>query len=173
MTVGSRVYSISRRIPLLPGNSQRRLPGHPSWQLVPQELQQSLACLLCICALHFSSYLACLVCLQVTNSETWLKYHSDSADRLLQQKLKAEDHHSRLLLACRQHKQYDVIIVDQVSIVIPVLQLLTRSEVRIYSMLSACHCVHVANIEGTMQPASHTVAAECRYCFTVTSLIFC
>ncbi|KAA6423682.1 MAG: hypothetical protein FRX49_06253 [Trebouxia sp. A1-2] len=33
-----------------------------------------------------------------------------------------------------QHKQYDVIIVDQVSIVIPVLQLLTRSKVLFY-----CH----------------------------------
>lgn len=38
MTVGSRIYSISRRESLLPGNSQRRLPGHPSWQLVPQKL---------------------------------------------------------------------------------------------------------------------------------------
>lgn len=64
--------------------------------------------------------------------------------------LKAENRHSRPLLACRQHKQYDVIIVDQVSIVIPVLQLLTRSKVRDYSVLFACHCVHVANIEGTM-----------------------
>jgi len=43
-----------------------------------------------------------------------------------------------------------VIIVDQVSIVIPVLQLLTRSKVRVYSMLFAYHCAHVANTEGTM-----------------------
>ncbi|KAL3140010.1 hypothetical protein ABBQ38_004293 [Trebouxia sp. C0009 RCD-2024] len=36
--------------------------------------------------------------------------------------------------AYRQHHQYDVIIVDQVSVVIPVLQLLTRSKILFY-----CH----------------------------------
>lgn len=66
---------------------------------------------------------------------------------------------------CRQHQHYDVIIVDQVSIVIPFLQLLTRSKV--------CFTLVLADRSEAPDAVQCLMGSCCRSYFTVISQICC